>query len=71
MNNKMLNLVFLFIICTWFPKGKLIADVTRSRYGEVFVRRKRKFEKNHYKLWKSHPVLRFLIECKTNNLISK
>ena len=59
------------IICIRFPKGKLIADIIRSRYGEAFVRKIRKFEKNDYKLRKGHLDLRFLLECKKNNLIPK
>ena len=59
------------IICIRFPKGKLIADIIRSRYGEAFVRKIRKFEKNDYKLRKGHLDLRFLLECKKSNLIPK
>ena len=71
MIGKVLGLVFLFIIRIRFPKGKSIANIIRSRYGEAFVRKIRKFEKNDYKLWKSHLDLRFLLECKKNNLIPK
>ena len=68
---KVLGLVFLFITRIRFPKGKSIANIIRSRYGEAFVRKIRKFEKNDYKLRKSHLDLRFLLECKKNNLIPK
>ena len=68
---KVLGLVFLFIIRIRFPKGKSIANIIRSRYGEVFVRKIHKFEKNDYKLRKSQLDLRFLLECKKNNLIPK
>ena len=64
---KLLDLVFLFIICIRFPKGKSIAD----RYGEAFLRKIRKFEIDDYKLRKGHLDLRFLLECKKNNLIPK
>ena len=46
---KVLDLVFLFIIRIRFPKGKSIADIIRSRYGETFVRKISKFENNEYK----------------------
>ena len=49
---KDFGLVFLFIIRIRFPKGKSIADIIRSRYGETFVRKIRKLEKNDYKLRK-------------------
>ena len=68
---KVLGLVFLFMISIRFPKGKSIANIIRSRYGEAFVRKIRKFEKNDYQLRKSHLDLRFLLECKKNNLIPK
>ena len=68
---KKLGLVFLFIIRIRFAKGKSIADVIRSRYGVAFVRKIRKFEKSHYKLRKGYLDLRFLLECKKNNLIPK
>ena len=68
---KVLGLVFLFIIRIRFPKGKSIADIIRSRYGEAFVRKIHKFEKSDYKLQKGHLDLRFLLECKKNNLIPK
>ena len=68
---KVLGLVFLFIIRIRFPKGKSIANIIRSRYGEALVRKIRKFEKNDYKLRKGHLDLRFLLECKKNNLIPK
>ena len=68
---KVLGLIFLFIIRIRFPKGKSIANNIRSRYGEAFVRKIFKFEKNDYKLRKSHLHLRFLLECKKNNLIPK
>ena len=61
---KVLSLVFLFIIRIRFPKGKPIADIIRSRYGEALVRKIRKFKKNDYKLRKGHMNLRFLLECK-------
>ena len=66
---KVLGLVFLFIIRIRFPKGKSIANIIRSKYGEAFVRKICKFEKTDYKLRKSHLDLRFLLECKKNNLI--
>ena len=47
---KVLGLVFLFIILIRFSKGKSMADIIRSRYGEAFVRKVRKFEKSDYKL---------------------
>ena len=68
---KVLALVFSFIICIRFPKGKSIADVIRSRHGEAFVRKINKFEKNGCKLRKGHLDLRFLLECKKNYLIPK
>ena len=49
----------------------MIVNIIRSRYGEAFVRKICKFEKNDYKLWKDHLDLRFLLECKENNLILK
>ena len=61
---KVFSLVFLFIIRIRFPKGKSIADIIRSRYGEALVRKIRKFKKNDYKLRKRHMNLRFLLECK-------
>ena len=33
---------------------RLIADIIRSRYGEAFVKKIRKLEKNDYKLRKGH-----------------
>ena len=66
---KVLSLVFLFIIRIRFPKGKSMADIIRSRYGEALVRKIRKFKKNDYKLRKGHMNLRFLLECKKKNLI--
>ena len=68
---KVFGLVFLFIIRIGFPKGKSIADIIRSRYGEAFVRIIRKFEKSDCKLRKGHLDLRFLLECKKNNLLPK
>ena len=68
---KVLSLAFLFIIRIRFPKGRSIADIIRSRYEEAFVRIIGKFEKSDYKLWKGHLGLRFLLECKKNNLIPK
>ena len=68
---EVLGLIFLFIIRIRFPKGKSIANIIRSRYGEAFVRKIRKFEKNNHKLRKSHLDLRFLLEYKKNNLIPK
>ena len=56
---KVLGLVFLFIIRISFPKGKSIADIIRSTFGEAFVRIIRKFEKSDYKLRKGHLDLRF------------
>ena len=67
----MLGLVFLFIICIRFPKGKSIANLIRSRCGEAFVRIIRKFGKNDYNLWKGHLNLRFLQKCKQKNLMQK
>ena len=66
---KVLRLVFLFIILMKFSKGKSIADIIRSRYGEAFARKIRKFKKNDYKLQKCHLDLKFLLECEKNNLI--
>ena len=37
-----------------FPKGKSIADVIRSRFGEAFDWKIRKFEKNYNKSRKGH-----------------
>ena len=68
---KVLDLVFLFIIRIRFPKGKSIADIIRSRYGEVVIRKICKYEKNDYKLRKGHLDLWFLLEFKKNNLIPK
>ena len=68
---KVLGLALLFIIRIRFPKGELIADIIRSTYGEAFVRKTCKFEKKNYKLQKGHLDLRFLLECKKNNLIPK
>ena len=68
---KVLGLVFLFIIHIRIPKGKPITDIIRSRYGEAFVSIILKFEKNNYKLQKGYLNLRFLLECKKNNLILK
>ena len=68
---KVLGLVFLSIMRIMFPKSKSIADIIRSRYEEAFVRKICKFEKNDYKLKKCHLDLRFLLECKKNNLIQK
>ena len=68
---KVLGFVFLFIIRIRFPKGKSIADIVRSRYGEAFVRKIHKFEKSNYMLRKGHLDLRFLLECKKNNIIPK
>ena len=42
-----------------FPKGKSMADIMKSRYGEAFVRIIRKFEKNDYKLPKGYLDLGF------------
>ena len=66
---KVLGLVSLFVIRINFSKGKSIADIIRSRYGKAFVRKIRKFKKNDYKLQKCHMDLKFLLECKKNNLI--
>ena len=63
----MLGLVFLFIIRISFSQGKSIANIIRSRYREAFVSKIHKFERNDYKLLD----LRFLLECKKNNLIPK
>ena len=68
---KVLGLVFSFIIRIRFPKGKSIVQIIRSRHGEAIVRKKCKFEKNDYKLRKGRLDLRFLLECKKNNLIPK
>ena len=68
---KVLGFVFLFIIRIRFPKSKSIADIVRSRCGEAFVRKIHKFEKSDYKLRKGHLDLRFLLECKKNNLMPK
>ena len=68
---KVLGLEFLFIIRVRFLKGKLIANIIRNRYGEAFVRIIRKFEKSDYKLRKGQLDLKFLLECKKNNLIPK
>ena len=68
---KVLRLVFLFIIRIRFPKGKSIADIIRSRYGEAFVRTICKFEKSDYKLRKGHLDLRVLLGCKKSNVIRK
>ena len=54
-----------------FTKAKSIADIIKSRYGETFVRKIHKFEINDYRLPKGHPNIRFLFECKKNNLILK
>ena len=59
---KVLGLIFLVFS---------MADIIRSRYGEAFVRKIHKFEKSDYKLQKGHLDLRFLLECKKNNLIPK
>ena len=61
---KVLGLVFLFIIRIRFTKGKSIADIIRSRYGEAFVRKINKFERNEYKLRKGHLDLRFLLNVR-------
>ena len=66
-----LCLVFLFVICIRFPKGKSIADTIRSRCAEAFVRKILRFEKNNHKLQSSHVDLRFLLECKKKNVIWK
>ena len=54
-----------------FSKGTSIADIIRSRYGEVFDRKIRKVEKGDYRLRKGHLDLSFLLECKKNNVIPK
>ena len=59
---KVLGLIFLVFS---------MADIIRSRYGEAFVRKIHKFEKNDYKFRKGHMDLMFLLECKKNNLIPK
>ena len=71
MTVKGLGLVFLFIIHIRFPKGKSIAGINRSRYGEVFLRKIHKFEKTDFKLRKGHLHLRFSVGCKKSNLIPK
>ena len=63
---KILGMVFLFIICVRFPKGKLIADIIWSKYGEAFVRKIHIFEKNNYKLWKGHLDLRLCTGTEKN-----
>ena len=32
---RIIGLMFLFIIRIRFPRGKLIADIIRNRYGEA------------------------------------
>ena len=56
---KVLGLTFLFIVRIRFPKAKSIADFIRSRYGETFVRKIRKYEKSNCKLQKGHLGLKF------------
>ena len=55
----------------WYSCLLYVSGFIRSRYGEAFVRKICKFEKNDHKLRKSHLDLRFLLECKKNNPIPK
>ena len=68
---RIIGLVFSFIICIRFPRGKSIADVIRNRYGEACIKKIRKFEKCDFKLRKCHLDLRFLLDCKKNGVIPK
>ena len=36
---RIIDLIFLFIIGVRFPRGKPIADITRKRYSEAFVKK--------------------------------
>ena len=66
-----IGLVFLFIICMTFPRGKSVADIIRNRCSEAFVKKIRMFEKRDFKLRKCHLDLRFLLDCKKNGVIPK
>ena len=62
-------IVFLFLARVRFRKSKSIAEVIRSWYSEVTVKRIRKLEKLDYGLCKAELDLQFLCKCDDNNVI--
>ena len=68
---KIIGLVFLFIICIRFPRGKSIDDIIRNRYGEAFVKIIRRFEKCNSKLRNLTYIWGFLLDYKKNGVIPK
>ena len=68
---RIIGLVFLFIICIRFLRGKSITEIIKNRYGEAYVKKIRRFEKCDFILRKCYLDLRFLLDCKNNGVISK
>ena len=68
---RIIGLVFLFIFCFRFPRGKSIANIIRNRYDDAFVKKIRRFKKYHFKLQKCHLDLRLLLDCKKKGVIPK
>ena len=68
---RIIGLVLLFIIRIRFPRGKLITDIIRNRYGEAYVKKMRRFKKCFFKSQKCHLDLKFLLACKNSTAIPK
>ena len=66
---RVVDLVFLFVVLVRSPRGKSIADIIISRYGEAYIRKIRRFEKRDFKLRKSHLDQRFLLDFNENVVI--
>ena len=62
-------IVFLFLARVQFPKSKSIAEVIRSRYSEITVKRIWKLEKLDYRLHKAELDLQFLCKCDNSKVI--
>ena len=63
--------VFLYIIRIRFPAEKLVAYTIRNRYGEIHVRKIPRYEKCDFKLRKFYSDLKFLSNCKKNDVFPK
>ena len=45
------DLMLLFIIHTRIPRGKLVEDIIRNKYGETYVKKKYKVLKSAVSNW--------------------
>ena len=70
-NDRVLSLVFLFIVHLRFPSEKSVAEVIHKCYNHNIVKQIHKFEKLDYEIRKNEADLEFLTSCQHNQLTPK